>query len=45
MSFMKQDACQSFGLTGIFFQKKRADALKAAWLKGFSFLLRGCFFI
>ncbi len=41
---MKQDACQSFGKAEKFFEKKGVDALKAAWLKGFIFLLRGFFY-
>ena len=39
-----QDPCQNFGKPEKFFAKKRVDALKAAWLKGFIFLLRSCFF-
>ena len=41
---MKQDACQSFGKAEKFFEKKGVDALKAVWLKGFIFLLRGFFY-
>jgi len=43
-AFMMQDVCQSVDVIGIIFEKQVADARNAAWPKGFSLLLRRCFY-